>query len=273
MRSSRGHTSSRGARRTLVCRAAAEDDDDEIPDEVWEAEAKSAPARNIRLGVYAFVGLGASLLAAGRISALTDTRTGPLGEIMQPSVFGILLDIFAIGVAAYFAMEDLKNRDANVKRIWEEVKARKAAGPTKSASTSSSKGFGGGASSSASSGKSGGTWEKAPAQSGKVSTETVETDSNPGEEKSSNGLFSGLTSLIDQANTDARIQALQINNKLEDAGVLEKLPTSTSSSSDAPDEEASTPVASQQPSAQKQPESQNRKKGKKGKKRGKKGGR
>merc|ERR1712216_349791 len=82
----RRNTSTFPARRRFVCRAAAEDDDEEIPDEVWEAEAKSAPARKFRLGVYTFVGLGATLLAAGRISALTETRTGPMGEVMQPSV-------------------------------------------------------------------------------------------------------------------------------------------------------------------------------------------
>jgi hypothetical protein len=51
--------------------------------EVWEAEAKSAPGRNIRLGIYAAVGGGSGLLAVGRVhapphpppSALTLTLT------------------------------------------------------------------------------------------------------------------------------------------------------------------------------------------------------
>jgi hypothetical protein len=59
--------------------------------EVWEAEAKSAPGRNIRLGIYAAVGGGSGLLAVGRVhapphpppSALTLTLT-PARAVSEP---------------------------------------------------------------------------------------------------------------------------------------------------------------------------------------------
>ena len=44
-----------------------------------------------------------------------------MGDAVWP-----VLDILAVGIAAYFAIEDLKNRDENVKRIWAEVQKRGA---------------------------------------------------------------------------------------------------------------------------------------------------
>jgi len=267
-RDRRKTTDIRSARRGVSLIAAAADEED-IPDEIWDAEEKANPQRKIRLGVYAFLGLGALLFATGRISALTDPQVGPLGEIMQPSIFGILLDISAIGIAAYFAYEDLKNRDENVKRIWEEFKAKKAAGPSggskkkRSSPQSTTKGFGAAPALAPSSGKSSGKWEKVPpASSTKVdnitSSKLVEEGKKP-------KMFSGFSDLLDQANNDARIQALQMNNALEDAGVLGKLPTSatTSASGDTvPIESGESSLTPSSPSSE-QPTSKSRSKAKK----------
>eukprot|EP00959_Pyramimonas_sp_CCMP1952_P174313 3642815-Pyramimonas_sp.AAC.1 len=70
--------------------------------------------------------------------------------------------------------------------------------------------------------------------------------------------------MVDQANTDARVQALQINSSLEDAGVLEKLPTSASSSDDAVPEETSASLTSERSQSAPTPDKKNRK-GKKAK--------
>jgi len=239
---------------------AAAADEEDIPDEIWDAEEKANPQRKIRLGVYAFLGLGALLFATGRISALTDLQVGPLGEIMQPSIFGILLDISAIGIAAYFAYEDLKNRDENVKRIWEEFKAKKVAGPVggskkkRSSPQSISKGFGAAPALAPSSGKS----------SGSTKVDNI-ASSKPVEEEKKPSIFSGFSDLVDQANNDARIQALQMNISLEDARVLGKLPTSTttSASSDTvPIESDESSLTPSSPSS-KQPTSKSRSKAKK----------
>lgn len=174
-------------------------DGSDIPDEVWEAEAKSAPGRNIRLGIYAAVGGGSGLLAVGRINFLAAQEVRTLFDAIWPA-----LDIGAVGLAAYLAWEDLKNRDENVARIWSEVKKRQALAPAKAKGKGkgmgASKGFGGKA----------------------VVVPAVVADSAPAE-KGKGGIFSGVKNLVAEANAEARIQALQMNSTLEEKGLISKL--------------------------------------------------
>jgi len=187
---------------STVMEEDVEEGEEEIPPEIWEAEEKAEPMRNARLIAYTLVGAAAGLVAVGRIETIKDLQAA--GTTSIGDVLPIVLDVGIIPIAAYFAYEDMKNRYENVERIWKEVKAKKAStGRTKSsAGNRTGKGFG---------------------SSSAASVTSARASPKPVVEKKDSGPLAGLKSMFEEANEEAKIQAYQVNNMLEDKGVLKKL--------------------------------------------------
>jgi hypothetical protein len=162
-----------------------------------------------------------------------------LGDAVWP-----VLDIAAVGIAAYFAVEDLKNRDENVKRIWAEVQKRGAekyapATPQHRAFEKMSErasysqraetrvGAGRGPNREQAKGKRKSSAKEVKGFGGKTAKGAKAVDaaaaatSAPPEKKG--GVLSGVKKLVAEANDEARIQALQMNQMLEEKGVLKPL--------------------------------------------------
>mmetsp|Transcript_1497 Transcript_1497/g.3638 ORF Transcript_1497/g.3638 Transcript_1497/m.3638 type:complete len:290 (+) Transcript_1497:225-1094(+) len=113
---------SRRLARTSACKSEGAED---IPQEVVDAEERSASGRNYRLAAFAaFGGLGAALTLT-RI-ALNVTATPITNDFLQPSLFGELLDIIVVGTAGILWNSELSTKEENIQRIWDELKRRRA---------------------------------------------------------------------------------------------------------------------------------------------------
>ncbi|KAK3260442.1 hypothetical protein CYMTET_30597 [Cymbomonas tetramitiformis] len=214
-RSKRTH---RNRGRPAFCSSSADggeqdddEDEDDIPQEIIDAETKSTPYRRLRLLVYGLGGIGGGALAIGRMVTLSlpagVEAPSPMFEFNIPA---IILDISASLLAAYLFQEEITNREANLKRIWQEVKKRRAeAGPPGGAGKPVAKGFGGRA---------------ALTKNNSASDKKANESKKEGKEGSFLGeVREGILREVDQANAAAKVQAYQLNDSLESRGVLPKL--------------------------------------------------
>eukprot|EP00192_Tetraselmis_astigmatica_P019997 CAMPEP_0117677622 /NCGR_PEP_ID=MMETSP0804-20121206/16843_1 /TAXON_ID=1074897 /ORGANISM="Tetraselmis astigmatica, Strain CCMP880" /LENGTH=203 /DNA_ID=CAMNT_0005486917 /DNA_START=1 /DNA_END=613 /DNA_ORIENTATION=+ len=181
--------------------------------------------------------MAAFAVFGGLAGLLTLTRVGlnaagipPPAEFLQPSALGELLDIIVIGAAGLLWNQEVSIKDANVQRIWEEFKRRKDTAASQKIVTKGdlrkrrkqtkqstrARGFSKGAQQANPSNKAEDA-EAEPRLAGKAEEKVVQQPAKAG------GLLGSVKSAIDSANTTGRVQALQINDSLEQAGILKPL--------------------------------------------------
>mmetsp|Transcript_43293 Transcript_43293/g.109618 ORF Transcript_43293/g.109618 Transcript_43293/m.109618 type:complete len:312 (+) Transcript_43293:221-1156(+) len=225
---------SRRLARTSACKSEGAED---IPQEVVDAEERSASGRNYRLAAFAaFGGLGAALTLT-RI-ALNVTATPITNDFLQPSLFGELLDIIVVGTAGILWNSELSTKEENIQRIWDELKRRRAeSGPQyvgkddlrkrkkdKKGGQKRTKGF-----SQEMREMRMEQRQELAAKRGEEGTEerplkgTAQMGKQGKKAGATGGLIGGLKAAYDSANSAGRIQALQVNDALEEAGLLKPL--------------------------------------------------
>jgi hypothetical protein len=182
--------------RTAVARAAA---DDEAPPEVVEAEANATPYRKWRLAA-AGVGVGASAVSAAVALGVLAGVGDDLAPVLpfESPVAALLIDTTIGGACLWAWSKEQETKRLNIQRIWEEVRRRQQGGAPAAGSNRSQR----------RAEKKGATSRRrappAPAP-------TSASPSNP------------FGEFFEQANALGRAQAVDLNARLEDAGVLPPL--------------------------------------------------
>lgn len=214
----------------------------EIRDEIYAAEANTPAAkdRGQRVALYAIVAF-MGILSAFFNGFLTELRTdGPDGNgvdlaeagfawlVSNPLLSFLFLNKIGGGIsllggagAGLLAEAELDTKRINAEKIYEELERRRAAKASKPKRVSTKK-------------------KRRPGKESKrmvalsevmVSEESnLEKDESPAEvregqneEANSDGLVGSIKSIYEKADTMAASQALLLNKKLEDAGIVEKI--------------------------------------------------
>eukprot|EP00471_Norrisiella_sphaerica_P002895 CAMPEP_0184480302 /NCGR_PEP_ID=MMETSP0113_2-20130426/1796_1 /TAXON_ID=91329 /ORGANISM="Norrisiella sphaerica, Strain BC52" /LENGTH=268 /DNA_ID=CAMNT_0026858689 /DNA_START=320 /DNA_END=1126 /DNA_ORIENTATION=+ len=219
--------------------------DPSIPDVIVEAERKSNQQRPLRFAGYGLFGLYGAAVVLSNAGMLPEDLTLPLtffdSEAVSLGIGGV-----AAVLSAYFINTEIEQREQNINRIWEEVQRRKETGTfgVKDSVTSQQK---------TGAGKKKKKQKRAKAKKGfggetqrsvdmqksvDVPIQKPEREKFVGEvkEEVKSGMFDGIVGSVkdsvQQANTMARVQALQLNEALEDRGVLPRLNETAKATSD-----------------------------------------
>ena len=107
------------------------DDMSKPPPEVVEAEANATPNRKFRLvgcGVGFGVSLGSGILSFNVLTGNPDAQNLRDLVLFDNPIISLLVDIIIGGTCAWAFQQEIKTRDENQRRIWEEVKRRRAGG-------------------------------------------------------------------------------------------------------------------------------------------------
>ena len=221
------------------------------PPEVIEAEANATPNRKYRLlgaGVGLALASSSGVLSAAVLAGQPDAISLRDLVLFDNPILSLLLDVVIGSTCAWAIQQELKTRDENIQRIWEEVQRRRAGGAKSGANRSQRRAkkavdsrpvqFTGG----------GGFAPPplpppAPAVASPppaAPTPPAATDAQGG------GVLGGVKAFFEEANELGRAQAFALNAQLEDAGVIAPIssqPDALSSADALPDvRPASTPA-------------------------------
>ena len=209
------------------------------PQEVIDAEDKATPNRKYRIATAA-VGVGVSVVSGG-FAVATLSNQGDFGDVL---LFGsplltLAADVIIGGTSAWAWQQEERTKSENIARIWAEVKRRRSGGAASGANRSQRRAkkvaVPGGAMPGA-----GGFGQSPPAaaaaRKSAAPQRTGGTDAKPAASgDGGGGLLTGMTSLLEEANAMGKANAVSLNAKLEDAGVLPPLAPKSSSGSAVPE--------------------------------------
>lgn len=205
---------------------------EDIPQAVVDAEEKSAGGRQYRMAAMGLFGGLAGALSLTRVVLNVLGTPAPI-EFLRPSLLGELLDIIVIGTAGILWNSELSTKEANIQRIWEEVKRRREqSGPKfigkdelrqrkkdKKGGRKAAKGFS----------QEMREMRREERREADAKSPYGEMPRQQTQEKSDNeagragGLLSNIKAAYKSANSAGRVQALQVNDALEEAGLLKPL--------------------------------------------------
>jgi hypothetical protein len=187
------------------------------PPEVIDAEAKATPNRIYRLAVAG----GAAAISLVSAGATAATMTGAL-DSNDVLLFGnpyltLGADLLVGGTGAWAFQQEMKTKEENIARIWEEVQRRRSGGAASGANRSQRRAK-----------KVVQQQPAVPAPVGFASAPTKQPPPSPppaepatqATEAKGGGLLDGAKAFFDEANAMGKANALNLNAKLEDAGVL-----------------------------------------------------
>ena len=204
------------------------------PPEVIEAEAKATPNRKFRLA-GAGVGIGVSAISGvTAVASLAGSGNSDVLLFGNP-ILTLLADTLVGGSCAWALQQELKTRDENIARIWEEVQRRRRGGAKSGANRSqrrAKKPPAGARVAGSSAGFTGGG--AMPSSPPKSSSPPPATPPGAGGGDEPSGLLAGVQQFFDEANEMGKAQAQVLNSKLEAAGVLEPLGASAPVSAPLP---------------------------------------
>lgn len=190
-----------------------------VPREVIEAEAKATAGRPIRLaGTFALGSLSVASAAlcvsslAGQPQAVELAKNLlPFGNV--PISLGV--NVVLAGTCAWVYQQELETKEKNIQRIWEEVQRRKAAGSKKKRQKKAVA-------------KTPAEMRQQAREKGAAPLEAPPPPPPPlaqpplAQPTPEPGLFEKIasSSFMEQANTMAKVQAMSLNDALEQRGVL-----------------------------------------------------
>jgi len=203
------------------------------PPEVIEAEANATPNRKWRLlgvGTGFALSSASGVLDIATISGAVDTSAlAPLILFDNPTLS--LVINFAVGSTCAWAwQQEQETKRQNVQRIWDEVQRRRNGGAASGANRAQRRakkvavpaappgaaGFG----ALASEKRDGRTASPAPPTTPPSPPPAATPPTPAGTPNQDSGIFGGVKSFFDEANAIGKAQAITLNSKLEDAGVL-----------------------------------------------------
>jgi hypothetical protein len=223
-----GNTRRRYGRRLLSAGATDDDNDDDgggtgsIPDEIIEAEAKSAGGRGPRLAVAGTVATATTVFGAAQAAVTQNANlAGVVPSLFDSPPATLAISFGVAGGCAALINAELETKKANQRRIWEAVKAKKKTLSAKGPSRAQRRQRGGGK----------------VAKLEPVSAAPPSPSPSPppapapaaapaaGGGEGGGGFLEGLVAKVEtafpEANAMAANSALQLNAALEERGILE----------------------------------------------------
>jgi len=217
----------------------------DIKAKLYEVESNTEAAQGRKVRVISFAGLAAVgfLLLIGNtaISTIAEQSGGVLGSEFDwaysipflSSKWGGIVDIMTAGLFGTLVELEYRTRDENVERIWQEMKRREqeseeaAKKKIRNLSVSTSKG-----------GMSKGKGQKKrlaalaeltekPKSTAETQTEPVGIVEESNTKQEGGGIFGAAKRFYKQADEMAAAQALLLNKKLEEEGLVEKITDET----------------------------------------------
>lgn len=237
-------------------------EEDKAPPEVIEAEANATPNRKLRIAaaaVGALVSFASGGSSGGILVGQVDA-SGPYSALVlfDNPVISLLIDAVIGGTCVWAIQQEQKTKEENIRRIWKEVRRRRAGGSASASNRSQRRakkvevaapipgtpvGFGGprgGKNSKRKLSKA----QRAPPQAS-APAQSLQTSKMVDDSCGDGGLLEKAKDFFDEANTMGKAQALVLNAQLEEAGVLPSIgadqPSNTSESTLANEEKARAP--------------------------------
>ena len=197
------------------------------PPQVVEAEKNATPNRKLRLAATAALATAATASAA--ISTAHLAHFQPADSI-QASILPVDNEILSLTAAIvilascnYVWVQEQKNREENVQRIWEEVKKRKMKQAKSEKSNVRSKRPNKTQAQARRERSSKSRAENRARAEDRAQAEAVEWRDVPSPTVEKSTVSPALSDFFAEANALARAQAMQLNSALEDQGVLPRI--------------------------------------------------